>query len=58
MHNWLIQEVGTMKPFVQFLSSKLSDMGVRVWARLSLGPTPVLATASGSAPERGAGARL
>ncbi len=47
-----------MRPFVQFLSSKLSRMCVRVWARLSLGPTPIPATAPGSTPELGAGAQL
>jgi len=58
MHNWFIQEVATMRLFVQFLSSKLSDMGVRVWARVSLGPTPIPATAPGSTPELAAGAQL
>jgi hypothetical protein len=40
----------TMRPIVQFLSSKLSSMGVRVWARLSLGPTLLPAMAPGRAP--------
>lgn len=42
-----------MRPIVQFLSSRLS--GVGVWARLSPGPTLFPAMAPGSSPELGAG---
>lgn len=47
-----------MRPIVQFLSSKLSGMGVRVWTRLSPVPTLFPAMAPGSTPGLAAGSTV
>ena len=42
-----------MRPIVQFLSSKVSAPGMRVWAQLPAGPTPFAAMAPGVTPDLG-----
>jgi hypothetical protein len=54
MQHGIVQEVATMRPIMQFLSSRLSGPGLRMWAQRSLGPTPLPAMVPRSTPEVGA----
>ena len=59
MQHGIVQEVATMRPIMQFLSARLSGLGLRMWAQRSLGPTPLPAMVPKSTPDLGAtGARF
>jgi hypothetical protein len=50
----IVQEVATMRPIMQFFSARLSVLGLRMWARQSLGPTHFPAMMPRSTPDVGA----